>query len=153
MRVVIQRVDSASVEVHNAVVGSIERGLLAYVCVADTDTEKEYRWIANKLCNLRIFNDTQGNMNLSVCNIQGELLLISNFTLLGDARKGNRPSFFSGISTDEAQKKYEDFLKIMTLVASEFHPPIKVATGVFGAHMHVSSIGNGPVNIILDSPK
>lgn len=150
MRVIVQRVESANVKVDNTIVGDIGHGILAYICIESKDSEKEYKWIANKLFKLRIFNDAQENMNLSVHDVGGEILLVSNFSLLADARNGNRPSFSSGISVEDARKKYDDFMCLINTMSSKLDPPIKIETGIFGAYMKIEAISDGPINIVLD---
>ena len=147
MRFVCQRVLEAQVKVNDHVVGQIGRGLLVYLGVGKGDTEADVQFMADKLVNLRIFPDDAGKMNLSVQDIGGAVLLISNFTLHGDCRKGRRPGFDAASQPKEAQQLYE---KVVGPIKEQGIP---VAEGVFGEHMHVSSINDGPVNFILDSTK
>lgn len=147
MRAVIQRVREAKVEVEGSVVGQVGRGLLVYLGVGKDDGEKDAQFMAEKLVNLRIFADEAGKMNRSVMDIGGGILLISNFTLHGDCRKGRRPSFDAAGLPGPAEALYE---KVATLIA-EKHVP--VAKGSFGAYMQVSSINDGPVNFLLDSSR
>lgn len=147
MRAVIQRVREAKVEVEASVVGQIGRGLLVYLGVGKDDGEKDAQFMAEKLVNLRIFPDEAGKMNRSVMDIGGGILLISNFTLHGDCRKGRRPSFDAAGLPEPAEALYE---KVATLI-TEQHVP--VAKGSFGAYMQVSSVNDGPVNFLLDSSR
>jgi D-tyrosyl-tRNA(Tyr) deacylase len=147
MRIVCQRVSEAQVTVNGQCVGKIGRGLLVYLGVGGGDTEDDAAFIAEKLVNLRIFPDQAGKMNLSVQDINGAILLISNFTLHGDCRKGRRPGFDAAAEPAAAQQLYE---KVITLVAQEDVP---VEKGLFGEHMHVASINDGPVTFLLDSTR
>jgi D-tyrosyl-tRNA(Tyr) deacylase len=147
MRAVIQRVSEAKVVVEDQTVGEIGQGLLVYLGVGKEDSSKDAEFMADKLSNLRIFADSAGKMNLSVQDVGGSVLLISNFTLHGDCRKGRRPGFDAAGDPEVAEGLYE---KVAELIASE---DIKVEKGVFGAHMHVSSINDGPVTFLLDSSK
>ena len=145
MRAVIQRVSSARVEVAGEVVGQIEAGLLVYLSVGDGDAERNAEFMAERIANLRIFADSVGKMNLSVQDGGGQILLVSNFTLHGDCRKGRRPGFDAAARPESAERLYEWVAELIG--ASD----IPVAKGVFGAHMHVSSINDGPVTFLLDS--
>jgi D-tyrosyl-tRNA(Tyr) deacylase len=147
MRAVIQRVSRASVAVDGAVTGSIGRGLLVFLGVGKEDTDKDIDFIADKIVNLRIFEDTDGKMNLSVKDIGGSVLLISQFTLYGDCRKGRRPDFTAAGPPDKANQLYEQ------TIAAIKERGVLVETGVFAAHMHIDSINDGPVTLILDSRK
>ncbi len=147
MRAVIQRVAEAKVEVDGQVVGMVGRGLLVYLGVGKEDTEADAQFMADKLVNLRIFADEAGKMNRSVMEIGGGVLLVSNFTLQGDCRKGRRPGFDAAADPQLAEPLYE---KVAELIASE---DIPVAKGSFGAHMHVTSINDGPVTFLLDSKR
>ena len=147
MRAVVQRVTSASVEVDGEVVGSIEAGCLVLVGVAPEDGEKESAWLAEKIVGLRIFNDDDGKMNRSLEESGGGVLLVSQFTLYGDARKGRRPSFIRAARGAEAEALYEDVGTRIT------RRGIDCATGVFGADMKVGLVNDGPVTILLDSEK
>lgn len=147
MRAVIQRVSQASVTVDGNVTGSIERGLLVFLGVGKKDTQKDIDFIADKIVNLRIFEDADGKMNLSVQDIGGSVLLISQFTLYGDCRKGRRPDFTAAGGAEMANRLYEQ-----TLTAIK-EKGIPVETGVFAAHMHIESVNDGPVTLILDSRK
>ena len=147
MRFVCQRVLEAQVKVNDKSVGRIGRGLLVYLSVGKGDTESDARFMADKLVNLRIFADDAGKMNLSVLDISGGILLVSNFTLHGDCRKGRRPGFDAAAEPELAQQLYE---KVGHLITEQDVP---VEKGVFGEYMHVTSINDGPVNFILDSTK
>jgi D-tyrosyl-tRNA(Tyr) deacylase len=145
MRAVIQRVLEAKVEVGGQVVGRIGKGLLVYLGVGKGDGEKDAEFMAEKLANLRIFADEAGKMNLSVRGVGGGILLVSNFTLHGDCRKGRRPGFDGAAEPELAEELYE---KTVGLIAGQGVP---VGKGVFGEYMHVSSINDGPVTFLLDS--
>ena len=145
MRSVIQRVSSATVEVDGQVVSRIGRGLLVYLGVGRSDSDSDVEFMAEKLVNLRIFADDEGKMNRSVLDITGQVLLVSNFTLQGDCRKGRRPGFDGAAEPAIAGQLYD---KTAQLIAEK---GLKVAKGVFGANMQVASINDGPVTFILDS--
>lgn len=147
MRLVIQRVREASVTVDNAITGQIGAGLLVLAGCAPTDDEAALAWMVRKLVNLRIFNDDKGQMNRSVLEVGGRVLVVSQFTLLADARKGNRPSYIGAATPAVAEPLYERFV---ALVAEALGQP--VPTGIFGADMQVRLLNDGPVTIILDSP-
>jgi len=147
MRAVIQRVLQAKVEVGGQQVGKVDKGLLVYLSVGVGDTQKDAEFIADKLVNLRIFADDAGRMNRSVIDVGGSILLISNFTLHGDCRKGRRPGFDAAAQPQLAQQLYE---KTIALVAGK---GVTVEKGVFGEYMHVDSINDGPVTFLLDSGK
>ena len=147
MRLVIQRVRSAEVVVEGAVTGRIGAGLLVLAGFASTDTPNQLAWMARKLVQLRIFSDDAGQMNRSVLDTGGDVLVVSQFTLLADARKGNRPSYVGAAPPAVAEPLYRQFL---ALVAELLGSP--VPTGIFGADMQVSLINDGPVTIVLDSP-
>lgn len=147
MRAVVQRVSRALVTVDNKTIGEIQKGLLVLIGIKASDTEKEIDYIINKIQNLRIFEDAEGKMNISVKDIGGSMLIVPNFTLYGDARKGTRPSFMASGSIQEAEEKYGLFIKKLKAVE------IKVETGEFQADMQVSLTNDGPVTILLDSDK
>jgi D-tyrosyl-tRNA(Tyr) deacylase len=147
VRAVIQRVSSASVEVEGKVSGSIDQGMLALVGVARDDTESDAQAIASKIAGVRIFNDDSGAMNLSVTDVGGAVLAVSQFTLYGDARKGRRPSFIDAASGPEAEPLFN---RVVDLMRRE---GLRVETGIFGASMRVSLVNEGPVTILLDSRK
>ena len=147
MRAVIQRVNNASVAVSGKVIGKIGKGLLVFLGVGEGDTEADLKYIADKTVGLRIFSDADDKMNLSVRDIGGEVLVVSQFTLYGDCRKGKRPSFSSSMEPKGAEEMYEDFIKMIESNG------IKTAHGEFGADMQVSILNDGPVTILLDSSK
>ena len=145
MRAVIQRVSEASVCVDERVVGCIGRGLLVLLGVAGTDTPAEADWLLDKVVNLRIFENDSGKFDLSVADVDGSLLVVSQFTLLANTRKGKRPSFTDAARPEVAVPLYERF------VAGATRHGLEVATGEFGANMAVQLINQGPVTIVLDS--
>ncbi len=145
MKAVIQRVTGASVEVDGSIVGQCSDGLMILLGVAKGDTETDADLLAKKICNLRIFTDENDKMNLSVKDIDGEALVISQFTLMANYRHGNRPDYMESAPPDEANRLYEYF---KSLIAKELR---HVGSGVFGAHMKVSLTNNGPVTIVMDS--
>ncbi len=145
MRAVIQRVLQAEVKVEGQQVGKIGKGLLVYLSVGKEDTVKDAQFMADKLVNLRIFADEAGKMNRSILDIGGQILLVSNFTLHGDCRKGRRPGFDAAAEPALAQQLYE---KVIELIAQQ---GVAVEKGAFGEYMHVSSINDGPVTFLLDS--
>ena len=146
MRLVIQRVTEANVVVEGAVIGAIQNGLMILVGIEDADTKEDIEWLAGKEANLRIFDDADGVMNLSVKDVDGDILLISQFTLHASTKKGNRPSYINASKPPIAVPLYE--LMIQQL-EKELGKPIQ--TGRFGADMKVSLLNNGPVTIIMDS--
>ena len=146
MRLVIQRVTEASVVVEGAVIGAIQKGLMILVGIEDADTQEDIEWLAGKATNLRIFDDAEGVMNLSVKDIGGDILLISQFTLHASIKKGNRPSYINASKPPIAVPLYESMIKTLE---KEMGKPIQ--TGKFGADMKVSLLNNGPVTIIMDS--
>ena len=147
MRAVIQRVTKASVAVDDQIVGEIQTGFLVLLGVEEGDTPQDMQYIAEKVPNLRIFRDEEGKMNRSLLDVGGALLAVSQFTLLGDARGGRRPSFITAARPETAVPMYE------ALVARWREMGIQVETGVFGADMAVSLVNNGPVTLLLDSHK
>ena len=147
MRAVVQRVSRASVTVGGEVVGQIGRGLLVLLGVEPDDTDADARQLADKTIGLRIFDDADGKMNLSLNEVGGAMLVVSQFTLLGDCRKGRRPSFIGAAPPDVAERHYETF------VAAAGVQGIQVATGRFRATMDVELVNDGPVTILLDSRK
>lgn len=145
MRLTIQRVKNASVEVDGKIVGKIDKGFLVLVGVTHTDTKENADFLARKLCNLRVFEDENEKMNLSIKDIDGELLLVSQFTLYADTKKGNRPSFVESAEPKYANELYEYFIQ-----KCKDENIKKVEKGVFGAHMKVSLINDGPVTINME---
>jgi D-tyrosyl-tRNA(Tyr) deacylase len=146
MRVIIQRVTSASVSIDTKVHNAIGKGLLVLVGFEESDSIDDIQWISKKIVDLRIFSDLEGKMNLSIKEIQGELLVVSQFTLFASTKKGNRPSFIRSAKPAISIPLYETFLSELALLHST---PIK--TGVFGADMQISLVNNGPVTISIDS--
>ncbi len=144
MRVVLQRVNAASVTVEGEIVGEIAGGLLALVGIAHSDTEAQVRWLADKTAELRIFEDDDGKMNRSLIDTGGAALVVSQFTLLGDCRKGRRPAFTAAAEPKLATRLYERYADLLA------ERGIEVQRGVFAADMKVSLINDGPVTIILD---
>ena len=147
MRAIVQRVEETRLEVDEKLVSEIDSGLLVYIAVEDDDTEADLEYIFKKVTNMRIFSDEDDKMNLSVQDVHGEILLVSQFTLYGDARKGNRPNFMRSAKAEKAESYYEIFKE--KLKASG----IKFKSGVFGADMHIHAHLSGPVTILLDSKK
>ena len=146
MRILIQRVQEAKVKVEEEVVGSMGQGLLVFLGIENEDDSSDLKWLVNKLLNLRIFNDENQMMNRSLLDIMGELMVISQFTLMAATKKGNRPSYIRAARHEIAIPLYEQFL-----ILAEERLGKKVAKGVFGADMKVSLINDGPVTIIIDS--
>lgn len=146
MRAVIQRVSRASVTIENAVKGRIERGLLVLLAVEDADTNEDIEWLSGKIVRLRIFPDENGVMNRSVQEIEGDILLVSQFTLYASTRKGNRPSYSRSAGPQTAIPLYEAFVQRLS---ADLGKPVK--TGEFGADMKVELVNDGPVTIIVDS--
>lgn len=145
MRVVVQRVTEASVKVNKEIVGKIDSGLLLFVGVDENDEKTDADWLVQKILNLRIFGDDDGKLNLSVLDTKGEILCISQFTLIADYKKGNRPSFIKAAKPDQAVPLFDYF-------RSELRKSqLKIESGIFGADMKVSLINDGPVTIIMDS--
>lgn len=147
MRAVVQRVSEAQVTVQQECVGQIQQGLLVYLGVTNNDSDSDAQWIADKLCHLRIFSDEAGKMNRSVQDIHGGILLVSQFTLCGDCRKGRRPGFDLAAEPQWANELYQNVVHTIESTG------LPVATGRFREHMHVSSINDGPVTFLLDSHK
>jgi len=147
MRAVIQRVLQAEVKVKEQSVGQIDKGLLVYLSVGKGDTLKGAEFMAEKLANLRIFADEAGKMNRSVLDVGGTILLVSNFTLHGDCRKGRRPGFDAAAGPESAEQLYEKVAELIT------QQGVGVEKGVFGEYMHVTSTNDGPVTFLLDSSR
>jgi D-tyrosyl-tRNA(Tyr) deacylase len=146
MRAIIQRVSQASVNVEGNVCGSIKKGLLVLLGIEDADSEDDVQWLAGKIIQLRIFNDANGIMNLSLKEVDGEILLVSQFTLFASTKKGNRPSYIRASKPDVAIPLYE---KMIAALNAQLPSPVQ--TGIFGADMKVSLINDGPVTIFIDS--
>ncbi len=146
MRAVVQRVKDAKVLVNDKTVGEIEKGLLVYLCVCKDDTDKDLEYLAKKIVNMRIFPDDYGKFNLSLMEIKGSCLVVSQFTLAADTKKGNRPSYLYAANPEKAKDFYEKFAKI---VDNQYN--IHTEKGVFGAHMDVCYINDGPVTVYIDS--
>ncbi|MFH1811967.1 MAG: D-aminoacyl-tRNA deacylase [Pseudomonadota bacterium] len=147
MRSVVQRVSRASVRVDGEIMGAIDQGLLVLLAAGQRDTERDTAWMAEKITGLRIFEDEQGKMNHSVVDTGGGLLVVSQFTLFGDCRRGKRPSFTEALEPEKAQSLIEDFVRLVR------HVVPRVETGRFRAMMDVESVNQGPVTILLDSEK
>jgi D-aminoacyl-tRNA deacylase len=145
MRAVVQRVSRASVRVAGETIGNIERGLLVLLGVSKTDTAEDARWLAEKIISLRIMPDDDGKMNRDVADVGGSVLVVSQFTLYGDCRKGRRPSFIDAAGPDVAIPLYEAFINAVKALG------IPVATGKFGAMMEVDLVNDGPVTLIVES--
>ena len=148
MRAVVQRVTKSKVTVGQEIAGSIKKGLVVLLGIGKEDTANDIEYLTNKIVNLRVFEDENGKMNLSVLDINGELLVVSQFTLFGDCRKGNRPSFISAAALDEANRMYMEFVNHIRQ-----NYPINVEGGVFQASMLLEIHNDGPVTILLDSRK
>jgi len=146
MRIVIQRVREASVKINGEIVGEIQQGLLVLLGIEHVDSELDAEYLIQKLIHLRIFGDEEGKMNLSVSDISGDLLIVSQFTLFADTKKGNRPSFIRSARPEQAIPLYEYFLSKLKKTFSG-----KIEKGIFGGDMQVELINDGPVTIILDS--
>ncbi|MFM1808666.1 MAG: hypothetical protein RLZZ242_1391 [Bacteroidota bacterium] len=146
MRAVVQRVSRASVEVESTLVGSVETGLLVLLGVTHEDTEEDADWLASKLTQLRIFSDDEGKMNLDLLQVSGRMLVVSQFTLYGATKKGNRPSFIRAAAPEHAIHLYNYFCDRVELLMGH-----AVERGVFGADMKVSLLNDGPVTLIIDT--
>ena len=146
MKLVIQRVNEASVSIDGQVVGAIQKGLMVLLGIETADTMEDVDWLSNKIVQMRIFDDAEGVMNLSVKEVGGNILLVSQFTLHASTKKGNRPSYIAAAKHDISIPLYEAMIKKLT---ADMGAPIQ--TGVFGADMKVALINNGPVTIIVDS--
>lgn len=146
MRVVIQRVQHASVTVERNIIGKIEKGLLVLVGFEESDNHEDFEWMASKIIQLRIFNDENGVMNLSVQDLEGDLLVVSQFTLHALTKKGNRPSYIKSSPPDFAKNQYNEFVKVLQNKYIR-----QIQTGEFGADMKVELLNDGPVTICIDS--
>lgn len=145
MRIVVQRVKSSSVEVEGKITGSVNKGLLLLVGIHEDDTPEQMQWMCDKVLKLRIFEDEEGKMNRSVQDIEGEILVVSQFTLYGDARKGTRPSFIEAARPDKAEPMYEEMIAYL-----KKHSSLNIESGIFGAMMNVKLENDGPVTILLE---
>lgn len=148
MRVVVQRVNSASVAIGDRIAGRIDRGLLVLVGIESADTDADGQWLTDKLVKLRVFPDETGQMNRSVADIGGRVLIVSQFTLHASTAKGTRPSFNAAARPEHARPLYEH---LIAQLATALGGPERVATGEFGAFMQVASVNDGPVTLIIDS--
>lgn len=146
MKALLQRVSRASVSAQGSVAGEIGSGLLALVSFGKSDTEEDLEWMSKKITGLRIFPDSNNSMNLSVSDIGGEILIVSQFTLHADSRKGRRPSFMNAALRGNAELLYSLFLEIVS------HSGVRIRSGVFGAMMKIDLVNDGPVTIMVDSP-
>lgn len=146
MKVVLQRVSQASVTIDNQTVAKIEQGLLVLVGIVEEDTQEDINWLVNKIMNCRIFSDENGVMNKSVKDIDGDVIVVSQFTLHASTKKGNRPSYIKAAKPDVAIPLYESFIKICE---ADLQKPIQ--TGQFGADMKVALVNDGPVTILIDT--
>ena len=146
MRVVVQSVSQSNVKVSGEVIGEIKEGLMVLVSFVDEDNDTDLGWMTKKIINLRIFNDDEGKMNRSVQDVGGDILLISQFTLHGSTKKGNRPSFIKAAKPDFANVMYERFIKVLEQSLGK-----EIQTGEFGGDMKVSLVNDGPTTIIIDS--
>ena len=146
MRVVIQKVTQASVSIENQIVASIDKGLLVLVGIEDGDTNEDIAWLSSKIVNLRVFDDANGVMNLSVKEVEGEVLIVSQFTLHASTKKGNRPSYIKAARPEVAIPIYEAFIKQVESLLGK-----RVPTGQFGTMMQVSLCNDGPVTILIDT--
>ena len=145
MKIVIQRVSCASVRVEGVIVGQIQQGLMLLVGVEEGDDKSDAEWLAKKILDLRIFSDSEGKMNLSVKDVSGDVLCISQFTLIAEYKKGNRPSFIKAAKPEKAIDLFEYFKELIK------NSGLKVESGIFGADMKVELLNNGPVTIVMDS--
>lgn len=145
MKVVIQRVSEAHVKVNGKIVGEVNNGLMLLIGIDEEDAEADADWLIQKILNLRIFPDEEGKLNLSVSDVKGEILCISQFTLIADYKKGNRPSFIKAAKPDKAILLFEYFKKEIA------QSQLKIEAGIFGADMKVSLVNDGPVTIVMDS--
>ena len=146
MKVVIQRVKSASVQINQKLKSKIEMGFLVFIGICVDDTKSDAEWLVNKILNLRIFNDKQGVMNESLIDVNGEILIISQFTLMASTKKGNRPSYIRSASHKIAIPLYEHFVEMFKATIND-----NVKTGVFGADMEIKLVNDGPVTILIDT--
>lgn len=145
MKVILQRVSKASVSIDNKMVSKIDKGLLILLGISEEDTLETIKWLTNKIINLRIFNDALNKMNLSLKDVNGEVIIVSQFTLLANTKKGTRPSYVKAAKPEIAIPLYEQFITVFETSLGK-----KVGTGKFGANMQVSLINDGPVTIVLE---
>jgi D-tyrosyl-tRNA(Tyr) deacylase len=146
MKIVLQRVSSASVTIDNKIVADIQKGLLVLVGIEDADTQEDIDWLVNKITNIRIFGDENDVMNLSVKDVDGDIIVVSQFTLHASTKKGNRPSYIKASKPEVAIPLYENFVKKIEIELGK-----KVQTGIFGADMKLLLLNDGPVTIVIDS--
>lgn len=146
MKIVIQRCSSAKVEIEHKLISEISTGMMILVGISSFDTQEDIDYVVKKIINLRIFDDEQGVMNLAINDVQGEILLISQFTLQANTKKGNRPSYINAARPEQAVPLYQNLIKVL-----QNHLTSQIKTGEFGANMQVSLTNNGPVTIIIDS--
>lgn len=146
MRAVIQRVTQASCTVDDELTGKIDLGFLVLLGIEDADTDDDLQWLAQKICSLRVFGDENGLMNKALADVDGNIMLISQFTLFAQTKKGNRPSFIKAARPDKAIPLYEKMIDTLKTITGK-----KIATGIFGADMKVSLLNDGPVTIIMDT--
>jgi D-tyrosyl-tRNA(Tyr) deacylase len=146
MRAILQRVTQASCTVDNLVTGEIERGFLVLLGIEDADTAEDLVWLAQKIANMRVFNDENGLMNKSLADIDGNILLISQFTLFAATKKGNRPGFTRAARPDKAIPMYEEMIKQLSILINK-----EIQCGVFGADMKIALLNDGPVTVMIDT--
>ena len=146
MRAVLQRVTEASCKVEGKITGEIKLGFLVLLGIEEADTDDDLNWLANKITGMRVFGDENGLMNKALADVDGEILLISQFTLFAQTKKGNRPSFIKAARPDKAIPMYEQMIKTLETLTGK-----KIATGIFGADMKISLVNDGPVTIIMDT--
>ena len=145
MKVVLQRVSQASVLVDDVRIGAIAQGLMLLVGIHEDDEAEQMEWLADKILKLRVFDDAEGKMNLSVQDIEGEILVVPQFTLYGDYEQGNRPSYFSAAGPDKAKRLYEEMISYF-----KAHSDLNIETGEFGAYMDVQLNNDGPVTLVME---
>src|ERR1700761_4023808 len=146
MRAVLQRVSAASCKVDGEITGQIGTGFLVLLGIEDTDTTDDLQWLAQKIAGMRVFSDENGLMNKALADVDGNILLISQFTLFAQTKKGNRPSFIRAAKPDKAIPLYEQMIKLLHEITGK-----RIATGIFGADMKISLVNDGPVTIIMDT--